>query len=120
MEQYIHITKEVRQHLRKVFKVTDVMIWKALNFESDSVLACKIRKAAYENYGILMVKSPAIETLFDHDDYMRQYLPNDVLLEFNKNNGSGDIFLHGKHVKHYENLLWSDIKVVQDYAMTLR
>ncbi len=120
MEQYIHITKEVRQHLRKVFKVTDVMIWKALNFESDSKLAGKIRKAAYENYGILMVKAPAIETLHDHDNFMRQYLPNDVLLEFNKNNGDGDVYLRGKCVRHYENLLWSDIKGIQNWAMTLR
>ncbi len=120
MEKFIHITKEVRQHLRKIFSVTDVMIWKALNFESDSELAGKIRKAAYENYGILMVQAPALETLHDHDNYMRQYLPNGVLLEFNKSNGEGDVYFRGNHVKHYENVLLSEIGNIQNWASSLR
>lgn len=120
MEQYIHITKETRQHLRKVFKVTDVMIWKALNFESDSELACKIRKAAYENFGILMVKAPAIETLHDHDNYMRQYLPNGAMLEFSKDDSSGDVFFKGSKVKHYDLVMLNDIEGIQNWAMTLR
>lgn len=41
MGRYIHVTKETRQKLMKVFNCTSVMIWKALTFESDSELACK-------------------------------------------------------------------------------
>lgn len=46
MGRYIHVTKETRQKLMKVFNCTSVMIWKALTFESDSELACKIRKSS--------------------------------------------------------------------------
>ena len=123
MEQYIHVTKEVRQKLMKTFGCTERMVFYALQFDEkrgNSDLAKKIRKAAYENYGILMNVIPALETLHDHDNYMRQYLPNGVLLEFNKSNGDGDVYLRGKCVKHYEKLMCSDIERVQKYAMTLR
>ena len=88
----------------KVFNCTSVMIWKALTFESDSELACKIRKAAYANYGILMSKQPSVETFHDHDNYMRQYLPNGAMLEFSKNDSSGDVFFKGLKVRHYDDL----------------
>lgn len=54
MKKYIHVTKEVRERLMKIFGVSSVMVWKALTFESESTLANKIRKAAFENFGILM------------------------------------------------------------------
>ena len=120
MKQYIHITKEVRKHLMKVFKCTSVMIWKALNFESDSDLARKIRKAAYENYGILMSELPSIETFHDHDNYMRQYLPNGAMLELSKDDASGDVFFKGLKVRHYDCVMLNDIESIQSWAMTLR
>lgn len=123
MKQYIHVTKETRQKLMKIFGCTERMVFYALQFDEkkgNSDLAKKIRKAAYENYGILMNVIPALETLHDHDNYMRQYLPNGAVLEFNKNNGDGDVYIHGKCVRHYENLFWSDIEGIQNWAMTLR
>lgn len=123
MRQYIHVTKEVREKLIKIFGCTERMLFYALHFDEKrghSELAKKIRVAAYENYGVLMNEVPAMETLHDSDDYMRQYLPNGVLLEFNKNNGNGDVYLRGELVRHYENLLCTDIKDVQAYGMTLK
>ena len=123
MKQYIHVTRETRQKLMKIFSCTERTVFYALQFDEKkghSDLAKKIRKAAYENRGILMNEIPALETLHDHDDYMRQYLPNGVVLEFNKNNGNGDVYFEGKCVRHYENLLCSDIKGVQEYAKRLR
>ena len=123
MKQYIHVTKEVREKLMKIFDCTERMVFYALQFDEkkgNSDLAKRLRKAAIENRGILMVVIPAVETLHDHDNYMRHYLPNGVLLEFNKNDGSGDVFHRGVCVRHYDNLLWSDIKDVQAYGLTLR
>ena len=103
MKQYIHVTKETRQKLMKIFGCTERMVFYALQFDEkkgNSDLAKKIRKAAYENYGILMNVIPALETLHDHDNYMRQYLPNGAMLEFNKSNGDGDVYIHGKCVRH--------------------
>ena len=120
MKQYIHITKEVRSKIKKTFKVSGVMLWKALSFESQSDLAQRIRKMALENYGIVMNELPAMETFHDHDNYMRQYLPNGVLLEFNKNDGTGDVFLRGVRVKRYHNVSITDIEAIQQWANTLR
>lgn len=122
MEQYIHVTKESRQKLMKVFNCTSVMVWKALTFESDSELACKIRKAAFENYGILMAKVPFMETFFDYDGYMRQYLPNGAMLEIGKTESTkgGAVFFKGVKVMHYDEVMCDELKSIQDWAMTLR
>lgn len=122
MKKYIHVTKEVREHLMKSFGVSGVMVWKALTFESESDLANKIRKAAFGNFGILMTKSAAVETLHDSDDYIRQYLPNDVLLEFSKKKSDSgcDVYHKGVKVRHYDQVLVSDIPAIQSWASTLR
>lgn len=120
MKKYLHVTKEVREHLMKIFGVSSVMVWKALTFESESTLANKIRKAAFENSGILMNELPAMETFHDYDGYMRQYLPNGAMLEFCRNDNSGDVFFKGVKVKHYEQVMFSDIENIQKFASELR
>lgn len=123
MKQYIHVTKEIRQKLMKIFGCSERMVFFALQFDERrgySDLAKKIRMAAYENYGILMNVVPAVETLFDHDGYMRQYLPNGAMLEFSKNDGSGDVFFKGMKVKHYDLVMLNDIESIQNWAMTLK
>ena len=54
MEKYIHITKEVREHLKKTYHVSGMTLWKALYYKSTSDLANRIRKDALEHYGIVM------------------------------------------------------------------
>lgn len=39
MKKQVTVTKENREFLEKAFKVSSVMIWKALTFESDTDLA---------------------------------------------------------------------------------
>ena len=82
MKKYIHVKKEDREFLAKVFGITPRMVFNAVHFESDSELARKVRKLAMDRGGIVMVEAPEAETLFDADGYMRQYLPGGVLLEF--------------------------------------
>ena len=63
MKQYIHVTRETRQKLMKIFGCSERMVFFALQFDEkkgNSDLAKKIRKAAYENYGILMNVIPAL------------------------------------------------------------
>ena len=122
MKKYIHITKENREGLAKIFKVSDRTVWNAISFDKnkDSNLAKRIRKAAIERGGILMSELPLMEALHDHDDYIRQYFPNDAMLELSKNDGSGVVFFKGVQVKRYENVLLSEIGSIQNWAMTLR
>lgn len=46
MKKQIYVDKEGKSHLRKVFDCSEVMVWMALNFKSDSELARKIRHTA--------------------------------------------------------------------------
>lgn len=123
MKKYIHIKKEDREFIMKAFGVTERTVYNAIRFDEkrgNSELARRIRKLAMERGGIVMTVIPDVETLYDADGYMRQYLPNDVLLEFSRENGGCDVFHKGMKVRHYENVLVKDIPEIQDWASTLR
>lgn len=123
MKNYIHITKEDRMFIMKALGVTERTVFNAIRFDSkrgDTELARKIRKLAMERGGIVMVEIPEIECLFDADGYMRQYLPNNTILEFSFENGGCDVFHKGEKVRHYENVVVSNIKNIQNWALALK
>ena len=123
MKKYIHITKEDRMFIMKALGVTERTVFNAIRFDSkrgDTELARKIRKLAMERGGIVMVEIPEIECLFDADGYMRQYLPNNTILEFSFENGGCDVFHKGEKVRHYENVVVSNIKNIQNCALALK
>lgn len=123
MKKYIHITKEDRMFIMKALGVTERTVFNAIRFDSkrgDIELARKIRKLAMERGGIVMVEIPEIECLFDADGYMRQYLPNNTILEFSFENGGCDVFHKGEKVRHYENVVVSNIKNIQNWALALK
>lgn len=122
MKRYIHVTKEVREFLAKVFKVTDRTVWYAITFEKDNQLHRKIQMLAIKKGGILMNELPALETFHDHDNYMRQYLPNGAMLELGKTEATkgGAVYFKGEKVKHYDVVMCDEILDIQRWAMTLR
>ena len=125
MKRYIHIQKADREFILNLFKVTGRTVDNALRFDAErgnTDLARKIRKVAMEHGGIVMVVSPEAETLFDADGYMRQYLPNGVLLEFEKEAGNGgcNVYLRGDMVRRYDSVQVRDIPAIQNWAATLR
>ncbi len=125
MKRYIHIQKADREFILNLFKVTGRTVDNALRFDAErgnTDLARKIRKVAMEHGGIVMVVSPEAETLFDADGYMRQYLPNGVLLEFEKEAGNGgcNVYLKGDMVRRYDNVQVRGIPAIQNWAATLR
>lgn len=122
MERYIHIKKEDREFIMKALRVTERMVYYAIRFEKDTDLARRIRKLAMERGGIVMAVIPEAETLFDADGYMRQYLPNGVLLEFEKEAGNGgcNVYLKGDMVRRYDNVQVRDIPAIQSWAAALR
>lgn len=122
MKKYIHIQKEDREFIARAFKVTKRTVYNAIHFEDmneGNDLARKIRQMALKRRGIVMVEAPEWEVLHDADDYMRQYL-GDVLLEFSKKEPVCDVFKHGEKIRHYDNVMTSDIQGIQDWASTLR
>jgi hypothetical protein len=120
MKKYIHITREDREFIMKALGVTERMVFKGICFESDSDLAKKVRKLAMDRGGIVMLEIPEIETLHDADGYMRQYLPNDTLLEFSLEDGGCDVYHKGEKVRRYENVMVNDIQNIQNWASALR
>ncbi len=121
MKKYIHIQKSDREFIAKAFKVSKRTVYNAIHFEDmneGNDLMKKIRSLALQRGGIVMVEVPEIETLHDSDDYMRQYL-GDVLLEFSKKEPVCDVYQRGKKVRHFDNVMTSDIQGIQDWASTL-
>ena len=117
MKKYIHIKKEDREFIMKALGVTQRSVFSAIHFEErrgNTELARKIRKLAMDRGGIVMVELPEIETLHDADGYMRQYLPNDTLLGFSREDGGCDVFHKGRKVRHYDNVVIKDIPGIQN------
>ncbi len=122
MKKYIHIQKEDREFIMRAFGISEKSVFNAIRFDDrrgGTDLAKKIRKLAMDRGGIVMVEVPEIETLHDADGYMRQYLPNNTLLEFDKEDGGCDVFHEGEKVRRYENVVVSDIKNIQGWALAL-
>lgn len=94
MKKYIHVTKEVRQELAKVFKVGDRTVRNALLFDKDrgdTDCAKRIRMFALQKGGIVMAVVPEVEVLYDYDGMISQYFPNGAKLETDKSTGNTTI-----------------------------
>ena len=112
MKKYIHVTSEDRQFLAKAFNVSSVTVWKALRFEQDTDTIRRIQKAARERGGIVMAVA--------HDNVIRQYFPNGALLEISKNDSTGVVTYKGEEVRHYDNVTFSNIDSIQNFAAALK
>lgn len=122
-KRYIHIMKEDREFIMKLLGVTERTVLNAIRFDEKrghADLAKRIRKLAMSRGGIVMVVNPEIETLFDADNYMRQYFPNGALIELDKKAGTGDVLFKGERAGHYENVSLRDIEEIQAFASVLK
>ena len=121
MKKYIHIQKEDREFIAKALRITERTIFNATHYEDmneGTDLMLKIRTLALQRGGIVMVEVPELETLHDADGYMRQYI-GDVLLEFSKTEPVCDVYKKGEKVRHFDNVMTSDIQGIQDWAAKL-
>ena len=67
-------------------------IWRALSFALDTPLSLRIRKFAMQKGGVLLLLTPAMETIHDKDGFMRQYFENGAMLEADKHTGTVQVF----------------------------
>ncbi len=63
--------------------------------------------------------SNAMETLHDAENYMRQYFPDDVMIEGNKTTGHIDLLKRGEVVKSWDDVPLSYLREIQKEAATL-
>ena len=115
----IEVDKKTREMLVKTFRTTSVSVWRALSFRDDSPKSRRIRHAAPQDGGVLLVLAPAVETIHDADNYMRQYFPGDVMVEINKNTNHVDLLKRGEVVKSWDDVYVSDLNGIQREAAAL-
>lgn len=95
MEKQIYVSKKGKAHLCEVFNCTTVMVWKALNFKSDSELARKIRFTALTQLnGTPNWKQADVETTHEEaEQTMTQTFGERVKLVVDRKDGSVSVFV---------------------------
>ncbi len=106
MEKKIFVDEKAKGHLRKVFKCTNVMVWKALNFKSDSELARKIRFTALTQLnGTPNWKQAEVETTHEEaEQTMTQTFGERVNLVVDRKDGSVSVFVDGVETRREQDM----------------
>lgn len=100
IRKQIEVTKEVREEIKAAFKCSNMAVWRALSFALDTPLSLRIRKFAKQKGGVLLLLTPAMETIHDKDGFMRQYFENGAVVEADKNTGTVQVFDKDGKVRH--------------------
>lgn len=121
----IKVTSESKKKLAKMFNCTERMVYKALCFECQTLLARKIQYVARKEMGGWVEAAvPEAEIFYDTMDsgerFMRQYFNNGAVLEVSMKTGTGTVFFKGSPRYRYNEVLVSDIPTIQNYAQNLR
>lgn len=115
----IEVSKQTREMLVKLFKTTSVSVWRALSFRDNSPKSQRIRRAAEQNGGILLMLTPAMETIHDAGGFMRQYFPAGVMIEADTNTGRVELLKNGKAVKSWDGVKLSEFPTIQQEAVKM-
>ena len=108
-----------------MFNCTERMVYKALCFESRTLLARKIQYVARKEMGGWVEASvPEAEIFYDTMEdgrhFMRQYFNNGAVLEVSMDTGNGVVMFKGEAQERYDHVLISEIPNIQDMARALR
>lgn len=121
MKKNIAVSKEVKEKIAKVFKVSDRHVFNALNLDyPETDIVRRIRVMAKENGGVMMVNIPSGEAIYFADGTMRMDFDNGAFCEFYRTDGTGHIFHKGKEVARYENVSLPMIFDIKEQAAALR
>ena len=120
MRKQISVTRENREFLMRHFAVTQMMVWKALNFESKSDLATRIQKVAIERGGELINTLPVCETIHDSHGRMIQTFENGAQLICEKETGNCSVVYKGKEVVKAEHTSIKELGLIQQEAANLK
>ena len=122
MEKKIYVNEKAKAYLRKVFACSNVMVWKALNFKSDSDLARKMRHTALNQLnGKPSWPAEDVETIHDAGGFMKQRFANGVQLIVNKATGLVTLLEEGSTnpVKGWKNPTITELEKIQRLAAQL-
>lgn len=99
MKKHIYLDKASKGKLCQIFNCTNVMVWKALTFESDSELARKIRYTAVRELGGELMGEgvcTGFETTHEPEGTMTQTFSNRVKIVVYKNEGKAAVLIDGE------------------------
>ena len=120
MKREIVVTKENREFLMRLFKVTTQTIYTSLDLNQPTTdVRKRIRKAAIERGGEVMVTLREVETIHDANNMMIQTFPNGARLEISKTDGNARIIYKGEEVAAFENVKISQLYDIQSVACHL-
>lgn len=116
MEKKIYVSEKNKAHLREVFGCSTMMVWKALNFRSDSDLARKIRYTALTQLnGTPNWKQADMETAHEEiEQTMTQTFGERVKLVFDRKDGSTHVLIDGKEARVEHDLDVPGFMVLQN------
>ena len=119
-KRQIDVTKEVRKEIKAAFKCSDVAIWRALSYELSTPLSLRIRKFAQLKGGVELMILPIMETIHDHNGYMRQYFANGAVIEVDKSCGKLQTFdKDGSVRREVMNCTIEQLYIEQEFAKSL-
>lgn len=124
-QRYIDATKEVREKLAKLFNVTEKMVYLALTYRKNSVIARKIRYVAVREYHCKpMCHCPECETMHnvteDGRELMVQNFDNGVKLEVDKKTGETVVYdRRGEVLQRKQIHRVPELSEIQLYAESL-
>lgn len=121
----IKVSKENKAKLAKMFNCTERMVYKALCFEGDTLLARKIQYVARRDMGGWVEAAvPEDEIFYDTmengERVMRQYFGNGAVFEVSMKTGEGKVTYKGKPRLRYDQVLLTSIPQIQEIAREMR
>ncbi|MBP3829835.1 MAG: hypothetical protein ILA06_05980 [Bacteroidaceae bacterium] len=125
IKKRIYVAPENLSKLRKVFGISNVSLWKALTYNTNSALAEKIRFTALKQYGgVSTAWTPECETTHEEvERTMTQTWGDRVKLVTYKDTGDVVVYIDGRKDKEVKNISYHDFLELQQEvelkAMTL-
>jgi len=120
MDKRIKVSDDLRRKIAKTFGVTETTVRSALRYDAkkgQTDTAEKIRVMALKNGGVVTVCLPECETIHDEKNgTMVQTFGNGAVLTIDKNTGNARVDYKGKTRMRQENILVTQIYVLQEYA----
>lgn len=129
MKKHVYLDKSSKGKLQQIFGCTDVMVWKALTFESSSDLARKIRFTAVKELGGMLVGDGVFkgwETTFEtSQNTMVQTFSNRVKILFYMGTGRSAVLIDnevkriedGLSIPEFMNLQQEVLKIATDLQL---
>ena len=117
-EKRIYLSESGMAKLRRTFKVSQVTVWKALTYKTESALAEKIRYVALTQLGGTPSRwFPECETT--HEEVARtmtQTWGDRVKLVAHKDTGDVILYVDGKKEKEFKDISYHDFLSLQQEA----